>query len=145
MTNRRGKSRSSDRFSFSWAPKPLHTLIAAMKLKDACSLKKKSSDKPRWCIKKQRHHFTNKDPYFQTVFFTVVMYRCEIWTRKKAEHQRIDVFKLWCWRKLLRIPWTARRLNQSILEEISPEYSLKGQCRSQRSNTLTTWLEEPTH
>ena len=54
--------------------------------------------------------------------FPVVMYRCESWTIKKAEHQRIDVFELWCWRRLLRVPWTARRSNQSILKEISPEY-----------------------
>ena len=56
----------------------------------------------------------------------IVMYGCESWTTKKAEHQRIDAFELWCWRRLLRIPWTARRSNQSILKEISPEYSLKG-------------------
>ena len=56
----------------------------------------------------------------------VVMYECESWTIKKAECQRIDAFKLWCWRKLLRVPWTARRSNQSILKEISPEYSLEG-------------------
>ena len=56
----------------------------------------------------------------------VVRYGCEIWTIKKAEHQRIYAFKLWCWRKLLRVPWTARRSNQSILKEISPEYSLEG-------------------
>ena len=58
--------------------------------------------------------------------FSVVMYGCESWTIKKAEHQRIDAFELWCWRKLLRVPWTARRSNQSILQEISPEYSLEG-------------------
>ena len=56
----------------------------------------------------------------------VLMYGCESWTIKKAEHQRIDAFELWCWRRLLRVPWTARRSNQSILKEISPEYSLKG-------------------
>ena len=58
--------------------------------------------------------------------FPVVMYRCENWTIKKAEHQRIEVFELWCWRRLLRIPWTARRSKQCILKEISPEYSLEG-------------------
>ena len=58
--------------------------------------------------------------------FPVVMYGCESWTVKKAEHRRIDAFKLWCWRRLLRVPWIARRSNQSILKEISPEYSLKG-------------------
>ena len=58
--------------------------------------------------------------------FSVVMYGCESWTVKKAEHQRIDAFELWCWRRLLRVPWAARRSNQSILKEISPEYSLEG-------------------
>ena len=58
--------------------------------------------------------------------FPVVMYGCESWTRKKAERQRIDAFELWCWRRLLRVPWTARRSNQSILKEISPDYSLEG-------------------
>ena len=58
--------------------------------------------------------------------FPVVMYGCQGWTEKKAECQRIDVFELWCWRRLLRVPWTARRSNQSILKEISPEYSLEG-------------------
>ena len=58
--------------------------------------------------------------------FPVVLYGCESWTIKKAEHQRTDAFELWCWRRLLRVPWTARRSNQSILKEISPEYSLEG-------------------
>ena len=62
----------------------------------------------------------------KAVFFPVVMYGCESWTLKKAEHWRIDAFELWCWRRLLRISWTARRSNQSILREISPEYSLEG-------------------
>ena len=62
----------------------------------------------------------------KAMVFPVVMYRCESWTIKKAEHQRIDAFELWCWRRLLRVPWTARRSNQSILNEISPEYSLEG-------------------
>ena len=62
----------------------------------------------------------------QAMVFSVVMYGCESWTIKKAEHQRIDAFELWCWRRLLRVPWTARKTNQSILKEISPEYSLEG-------------------
>ena len=62
----------------------------------------------------------------KAMVFPVVMYGCESWTIKKAEHQRIDAFELWCWRRLLRVPWTARRSNQSILKEISPEYSLEG-------------------
>ena len=62
----------------------------------------------------------------KAMVFLVVMYGCESWTRKKAEHWRTDSFELWCWRRLLRVPWTARRSNQSVLKEISPEYSLEG-------------------
>ena len=62
----------------------------------------------------------------KTIVFPVVMHECESWTVKKAEYQKIDAFELWCWRRLLRVPWTARRSNQSILKEISPEYSLGG-------------------
>ena len=61
----------------------------------------------------------------KTMVFPIVMYRCESWTVKKAEHLRIDAFKLWCWRRLLRVPWTARRSNQSILKKINPDYPLK--------------------
>ena len=77
-------------------------------------------------IKKQRHSFANKGPSSQGCVFLVVMYGCESWTVKKAEHWRIDAFELWCWRRLLRVPWTARRSNQSILKEISPGCSLEG-------------------
>ena len=63
---------------------------------------------------------------FKAMVFPVVIYGCESWTIKKLEHQRIDAFELWCWRRLSRIPWTARRFNQSILKEISPEYSFEG-------------------
>ena len=62
----------------------------------------------------------------KAIAFLVVIYGCESWTIKKAEHRRIDAFKLWCWRRLLRVPWTARRSNQPILKEINPEYSLEG-------------------
>ena len=62
----------------------------------------------------------------KAMVFAVVMYGCKSWTIKKAEHRRIDAFELWCWRRLLRVPWTARRSNQFILKEISPEYSLEG-------------------
>ena len=77
-------------------------------------------------IKKQRHHFAVKVLYSQNYGFSVVMYGCESWTIKKAERWRIDAFELWCWRRLLRVLWTARRSNQSILKEIRPEYSLEG-------------------
>ena len=77
------------------------------------------------------------------VVFPVVMYRCESWTIKKAEHWRIDAFELWCWRRLLRVPWSARRSNQSILKEISPEYSLEGlmmKLKLQYFGHLMNWL-----
>ena len=79
---------------------------------------KKSYDQPRQHIKKQRHYFADKGP---SVIFPVVMYGCESWTAKKAESQRIYAFELWCWRRLLRVPWTARRSNQSILGDQSWE------------------------
>ena len=87
---------------------------------------KESYDQPRQYIKNQKHYFGNKVHLVKAVIFPVVMYGCESRTIKKAEHQRIDAFDLWCWRRLLRVPWTARRSNQSILKEISPEYSLEG-------------------
>ena len=77
--------------------------------------------------------------------FPVVMYACENWTIKKVEHRRIDAFKLWCWGRLLRVPWTARRPNQSILTEISPGCHWKNWCWSSTSNTLATWCEKLTH
>ena len=85
-----------------------------------------SGDQPRQHIKKQRHYFADKGPSSQSYGFSRVMDGCESWTVKKAEPPRIDVFELWCWRRLLRIPWTARRPNQSTLKEISPKYSLEG-------------------
>ena len=87
---------------------------------------KKSCDQPRQHIKKHKHYFANIGLSSQGYVFPVVMYGRESWTIKKAECQRIDAFELWCWRRLLRVPWTARRSNQSILKEISPEYSLEG-------------------
>ena len=73
------------------------------------------------------------------------MYGCESWTKKKAERWRIDAFELWCWRRLLRVPWTARRSNESILKEISPVYSLEGLILKLKLNTLATWCEQLTH
>ena len=84
---------------------------------------KKSYDKPRQHIKKQRHHFANKVPYSQSYGFS--QYGCQSWAIKKAEHWRTDAFEWWCWRRLLRVSWTARRSNQSILKEINPEYLLE--------------------
>ena len=95
-------------------------VIAAMKLKDAYSLEGKLWPKSRDIT------LPTKVCLVKAMVFPVVMYGCESWTMKKAEHRRIDAFKLWCWRRLLRVPWTARRSIQSILKEISPGCSLEG-------------------
>ena len=87
---------------------------------------KESYDQPRQHTKKQRHYFANQGPSRQDMVFLVVMYGCESWIIKKAEHRRIDAFELWWWRRLSKVPWTSRRSSQSILREISPEYSFEG-------------------
>ena len=76
----------------------------------------------------------------KALVFPVIMCGCESWTIKKADHQRIDAFELWCWRRLLRVSWTARKSNQSILKEISPEYSLEG--LDAEAETLILWLSD---
>ena len=87
---------------------------------------KKSYEQTRQHTKKERHYFANKDPSSQGYGFSSSHYGCESWTIKKAERRGIDAFELWCWRRLLRVPWTAGISNWSILKEISPEYSLEG-------------------
>ena len=81
----------------------------------------------------------------KAMVFPIVMYGCESWTVKKAEGRRIDAFELWCWRRLLRVPWTARRSNQSILKEISPEYSLEGLMLKLKLQYFGHLIEELTH
>ena len=81
----------------------------------------------------------------KAMVFPVVMHGYESWTIKKAECKRIDAFELWCWRRLLRVPWNTKRSNQSILKEISPGCSLEDWCQSWKFNTFTTWCEELTH
>ena len=87
---------------------------------------KKSYDQPRPHIKKQRHYLADKVCLVKAKIFPVVVFKCESWTIKKAEHWRMDAFELWCWRRLLRVPWIVRTSNQSILKEINPEYSFEG-------------------
>ena len=100
-------------------------VTAAKKLKDTYSLKK-SYDQPRQHIKSKGITFPTKVHLVKAMVFPVVRYGCDSWTIKKAERKRIDAFELWCWTRLLRAPWTARRSNQSILKEISPECLLEG-------------------
>ena len=99
-------------------------VTAAMTLKDAPW--KKSYEQPRQHIKKHNIALSKQICLVKGMVFTVVMYGWEIWTIKKAERRRIDAFELWCWRRFLWVPWTARRSNQSILKEVSPDYSLEG-------------------
>ena len=111
---------------FFGAPKSLQMVTAAMKLKDALLLGRKVMTNLDSIFKSRDITLQTKVRLVQAMVFPVVMYGCESWTIKKAEHQRTDAFELWCWRRLLRLPWTARITNQSILKEISPEYSLEG-------------------
>ena len=103
------------------ASKSLQMVTAAMKLEDTYSLEGKL-----WPTKSRDITLPTKVHLVKAMVFPVVMYGCESWTIKKADHRRIDAFELWCWRRLLRVPWTARRSNQSILKEISPECLLEG-------------------
>ena len=112
-----GKQRKQWKTLFWGVPKSLQMVTAAMKLKD---------DQTRQHIKKQRHYFANKGPSSQSYGFSsshVWMWELDY---KESEHKRVNAFELWCWRRLLRVPWTARKSNHSILKEISPEYSLEG-------------------
>ena len=104
------------------APKSLQVVTVAMKLKDSCSLEEKL-DK---ILKGRDITLPAKVRLVKAMVFPVVMYGYESWTIKKSECQRIDAFELWCWRRLLRVPWTARRSNRFILKEISPGCSLEG-------------------
>ena len=105
-------------------PRSLQMVIAAMKLKDTPW--KELMTNLDSILKSRDITLPTKVCLVKAMVFPVVMCGCESWTIKKAEHRKIDAFELWCWRRLLRVPWTARRSNQSILKKISPEYSLEG-------------------
>ena len=122
--NRWRNNRNSDR-PFSWAPKSLWTVTAAMKLRQLL-LGRKAITNLDSVLKSRDITLLTRVHLVKAMVFPVVMYGCDSWTIQKAEYQRIDAFKLWCWRRLLRVPWTLRRSNQSVLKEISPEYSLEG-------------------
>ena len=109
---------------FSWAPKSLQVVTAAMKLKTLL-LGSKVMTNLDSILKSRDIPLSTEVCLVKAMVFPVVMYGCDSWTIQKAECRRIDAFELWCWRRLLRVPWTARRSNQSILKEISPEYSLE--------------------
>ena len=121
-----GKQWKQGETLFSWAPKSLQIVTAAMKLKHLL-LERKAMTNLDSTLKSRDITLPTKVCLVKAMVFPVVMCGCESWTIKKAEHRRIDAFELWCWRRLLRVPWIERRWNQSILKEISPEYSLEGQ------------------
>ena len=121
MTNRIKVEAVTD-FVF-WAPKLLQVVTAPMKLKDLLLLGRKAMTNLDSILKSRHITLPTKAHIGKAMVFPVVMYD---WTIKKAEHGKIDAFKLWCWRRLFRVPWTARRSNLSILKEINPEYSLEG-------------------
>ena len=111
---------------FLCAPKSRQMVTAAMKFKRYLLLGRKALTNPESILKSRNITLPTKVHLVKAMVFPVVMYACESWTVKKAERQRIDAFELWCWRRLLKVPWTARRSSQSILKEISPGCSLEG-------------------
>ena len=113
MENRWGNNGNSDRLLFSWSPKSLQIVTVAMNLKGAYSLEKKYMTNLDRILKSRDITSPRKVRLVKAMVFPVVMYGCEGWTIKKAKSQRIDAFELWCWRKLLKVPWNARRFNQS--------------------------------
>ena len=126
MANRWGNSGNSDRLYLGGgAPKSLQMVTAAMELKDSYSLEEKLTDLDA-LLKRRDITLPTKVHLVKAMVFPVVIYGYESWIVKKAECQRMDAFELWCWRRFLRVPWTTKRSNQSILKKISPEYSLKG-------------------
>ena len=111
---------------FFWAPKSLRMVTAAMKLQDTFPFEREAMTNLYSILKSRDITLPTKVHLVKVMVFAAVMYGCECWTINKAERQRIDAFELWCGRRLLRVPWTSRRSNQSILKEISPEYSMEG-------------------
>ena len=111
---------------FSWAPKITADGYCSHEIKQRLLLGRKAMTNPDSILKSRDSTLLRKVHIVKAMDFLVVMYGCDRWTLKKAVHQRIDAFELWCWRRLLRVPWIARRSKQSILKEINPEYSLEG-------------------
>ena len=125
MANRWGNSGNSDRL-YVGGSKITADGDCSHEIKRHLLLGRKAMTKLDSILKSRDITWLTKVHLIKAMVFPVVMYGCESWTIKKAEHRRTDAFELWCWRRLLRVPWTARRSNQSILKEISPEYSLEG-------------------
>ena len=144
MANRWGNSGNRDRLYF------LGSKITAdgdcsQEMKRCLLLGRKVRTNLNGILKSRDITLPTKVHLVKAMVFPVVMYKCYSWTIKKAECWRIDAFELWCWRRLFRVPWTARNSNQSVLKEISPEYSLEGLMLKQKLQYLAIWCEELTH
>ena len=126
MANRWGNSGKSDRLYFGRLQKITANGDCSHEIKRRLLLGRKVMTNLDSILKSRDITLLTKVHLAKAMVFPVVMYGCESWTKKKSECQRIDAFELWCWRRLLRVPWTARRSNQFILKEISPEYALEG-------------------
>ena len=144
MANRWGNNGSSDRLYF-LGSKITADGACSHEIKRHLLLGRKAMTNLNIILKSRDITLPTKVCLVKAMVFPVVMYGCESWTIKKSECWRIDAFGLWCWRRVLRVPWTARRSTQSILKEISPEYSLTGLMLKLRIQSLATWCEELTH
>ena len=144
MANRWGNSGNSDRLYFLRFQNHWRWWLRH-EIKRCLLFGGKVMTNPRSILQSRDITLPTKVHLVKAMVFPVVMYGCESWTTKKAEHWTVDAFKLWCWRRLLRVPWTAGRYNKSILKEISPGCSLEGLMLKLKSNTLATWCEELTH
>ena len=145
MVNRWGNNGKSERLYFFLGSKITADGDCSHEIKRRLHLQRKDMTNTDSILKSKDITLPTKVRLVKATVFPVVICGCESWTIKKAEHWRTDAFELWCWRRLLRIPWTARRSNQSILKEISPEYSLEGLMLKLNSNILATWGKELTH
>jgi len=144
MTNRWGNNGNSVRLYF-LGPKITADGDCGHEIKRCLLLGRKAMTNLDSILKCRDITLPTKVCLTKAIVFPVVLYGCESWTVKKAEHWRIDAFELWCWRRLLRVPWTAKRSNQSILKEICPEYSLEGLMLKLKLKTLATWCKELIH
>ena len=147
MANRWGNSGNSERF-YLWGSKITIDGDCGHEIKRRLLLGRKVMTNLDSILKSRDITLPTKVHLVKAMVFPGVMYGCESWNIEKAERRRIDAFELWCWKRLLIVPWTARLSNQSILREIRPEYSLEGlilKLKLQNSNTLATWSEELTN
>ena len=144
MENSWGKIGNSGRFYFLGLQNHCEQLLQPWNWKTLAPWKK-NSEKSRQCIKEQIHHFADQVLYIQNYVFPVVMYGCESWTIKKTESLKIDAFKMWCWTRLFRVPWTTGRSSKSILKKSILNIHWEDWCWNWSSNALATSCEEPIH